>query len=144
MERLIPGLKTFYSPYLSEPGLNRRDEFQKQVDEFIDGVEPDSAQWKAFADFTDYIEAKYVKNARRPYTPDQLRLSNPELRLGNIEETIRQRTNEVPSYKKAYKYVEALADELEFTQPSLELQRRRGATIIFLKGRKNQAIEMQN
>jgi len=144
MERLIPGLKTFYSPYLSEPGLNRRDAFQKQVEEFIEEVEPDSAQWKAFADFTDYVETKYVKDAHSSFTPDQLRSSNPELRLGNIDETIRQRTNEMPGYRKAYKYVEALSDELEFNQDAPELQKRRGATIIFLKDRKTQAIEMQN
>jgi hypothetical protein len=76
---------------------------------------PDSARWKAYADHVDYLEAER-QVLYMPYRPDKSGLSYPELQLGLIEETIRQRINNVPNYKREYDHIVELVEQLNLAQ----------------------------
>jgi hypothetical protein len=83
----------------SEAGLERAA--QKIVDH-LENAGLDSVRWKAFADYVDREEAAVFS-----YSDEERK----DIRLCLIDETIRQRKNEVKGYKKEYDLLETVAKD---------------------------------
>src|SRR3954469_2616301 len=99
-----------------QKGASQVERAKDEIRAFVASVQtPDSTRWKAYTDYVDYLAAEQ-KVLYMPYRPDKSGLSYPELQLGLIEETIRQRINNVPNYKREYDRIVELVEQLNLAQ----------------------------
>ena len=91
------GMKSFNYPTKEGQEFWYASEARKKIIELLDSVTLESPSFQAFADFTDWLDAKAKLTV-------QDNIYN-NVRLGNIEETVRQRKNGVPGYQWAYEEI---------------------------------------
>jgi hypothetical protein len=117
---------------------------QQDIENHIKDATQDSALWKAFADYTDYEEINYLM---RPDNPVNIgRNESPYKSQSDlINETIRQRTNEVTSYNRHFDKAEelggALEDAIKANNKSLDDKSVLETRVIRFIAIKNRAID---
>ena len=124
------------SPDLKEKRLETSGLARQKIEEHINDAELDSTRFQAFADYVDFKEAQF-------WCSDGGNFSMFEARLILIEETIRQRTNQVRGYRREFKHTEHLHDSLR-KSTTYDGPYRIGKLpqdIKYLRDLKNEAIE---
>lgn len=90
------------SPEANPPSRAELERVEQNIVAHLEGAGLESVRWKAFADFVDREEAFALSGG------DQGR---KDIRLGLIDETIRQRVNELKGYKKERGLFETIAHD---------------------------------
>ena len=86
---------------------------QRTIENYVSIVELDSTRFKAYADYTDYFEASMGLNHNYDFDGTKRTERQREIRVGNIEETIRQRKNEIVGYRYEFAVAGSLALDLK-------------------------------
>ena len=75
----------------------------REIEEYYKGTDLTSARFQAFADYIDYLDAKYVQKHK---------VRDKQAGIPLIEETIRQRKNGLMGYKKEFDRASQFRDNL--------------------------------